>query len=172
MTNLEAFSKRERNAYLSAVSKEVTLEFGPGYYREYKKPEISYNKCDSIEADFWGVEIGTVYYSIKYPYDPEKEKLNLDFTARVIVMNNTGQPVNILFGNGYGFKLSDNWRERSDLGSIPYQQVVIFPIYDWQNGKNETNSDPVNVEELKSRGFEKQADGKWVKVHPDVPPKY
>ena len=39
--NLRKMSESDRNAFLITKAKEVVLNFGPDYYREYREPEIS-----------------------------------------------------------------------------------------------------------------------------------
>lgn len=38
--NLDKLSEKERNRYLIETSKNIVKKYGPGYYREYKKPVI------------------------------------------------------------------------------------------------------------------------------------
>jgi len=60
-----------------------------------------------------------------------------------------------------------DWRNDMTIEPVPYQDGTrpIFNIYN-----SDPNQDPVNKDEIISRGWGKNSDGKWVKVRPDVPP--
>ncbi len=46
--DLRGMSETERNAYMIKLGKEITKEFGPGYYREYKSPVVL--EVEEVEA--------------------------------------------------------------------------------------------------------------------------
>jgi len=173
LTNLDSLSEKKRNAYLKTVSKETVLKYGAGYYRDYKEPVISRGQFPpKSEINPTGENAGRIFYLIVYQYDGTKEQFSFPYLSRVQVWADTGKPSGVSFGNGFGIIIPENGLQEGEFERIPYEQIGIFPIYDFPNGKNETNSDPINKDELIKRGFEKQPDGTWVKVHPDVPPKY
>jgi hypothetical protein len=174
LTNLDSLSEKKRNAYLKAVAKEVVVKYGTGYYRDYKEPVISRGQVPPQgEINTTGENAGRFFYHITYQYDKTKENLG-EFAIQIGFWEDTGEPLVVSFGNGWSRLIPDNfdWRNDNTIEPTPYQQNFIFPLYDWQHGKDEINSEPVNKDEIIKRGFEKQPDGTWVKIHPDVPPKY
>jgi hypothetical protein len=176
LINLHTLPKAKREKYLLAQAKETVLKYGPGYYREYKTPIIEedvISASDTINAiEGLSRELGRHYYKITFMYDTTREQLEWDYAAVVHIWEDTGKPSGVSFGNGYGRILYGYETDTDNLGAVPYQQAAVFPLYDWQNGKDETNSEPINKDELIKRGYEKQSDGTWIKVKPDIPPKY
>lgn len=126
--NLGKMDKVQRDKYLIELSTEVIKKFGPGYYRNVvpvitdgvfettdKRPEIKKN-------------IGREYYEVTYSYDKSKELLDFDFSAKVRIWKDSGEPSEVIFGNGYGrnfFFLS--YKEQTDARAtievVPYQQA-------------------------------------------------
>ena len=100
--NLEKMDSVQRNKYLIDLSSEVIKTMGPGYYRN-THPTISEGvfKSNDGRAKI-KKNIGRKYYEIKYPYDKSKETLEFDFSAKVRIWKDTGEPCDVIFGNGYG----------------------------------------------------------------------
>lgn len=128
--DLGKMSQEQRNEYLIKLSKKVIIIFGPGYYRENSIPIISdYKKFQASgtspeEAKCTGRE----YYTVTFPYDKTKECLDFDFAARVDIWKDTGEPMEVLFGNGYGrnfFSLSfeEQTANNAIIETVPYRQV-------------------------------------------------
>jgi hypothetical protein len=176
VTNLGALSKMQREKYLIDQSKETILKYGPDYYRNYKTPLIEEREiCSADTSGGWPVEmgakIGRKYFTVTYLYDSSKELLDWDYAAYVAIWADTGTPFSVIFGCGYGRAIFDG---AEDIGAVSYHQRDISPIYDFWSGKeiDIKTTDPVNKKELIMCGFERQPDGNWIKVKPDVPPKY
>lgn len=118
----------QRDKYLVDLSTQVIKKFGPDYYRNVT-PIItegvfeSDDKRSEIKSN-----IGRKYYEVTYPYDKSKEVLDFDFSAKVRIWKDSGEPCEVVFGNGYGknfFFLS--YKEQTDTRAIievvPYQQA-------------------------------------------------
>jgi hypothetical protein len=177
VTNLGALSKMQREKYLIDQSKETILKYGPDYYRNHKTPLIEekvITASDTVNAmEGLGIRLGRCSYQVTFMYDSSKEILDRDYAAIVSIWEDTGKPYCVFFGNGYGRIIYENMGS-DDLGPVPYEQLDISPIYDFWSGKeiDIKTTDPVNKKELIMCGFERQPDGNWIKVKPDVPPKY
>lgn len=104
--NLKEMTEKERYNYMVKLGKEVIMNFGPGYYREFKKPVITgpevykyqYSEIAPERRKYDGKE----YYTITYPYDKSKETLYWFYAACVQIWAETGEPKGVLFGNGWG----------------------------------------------------------------------
>ena len=95
---LDTMAVNVRNEYLTRLAKELTLAFGPGYYRDSVIPVITgvdvfcckgnkyleYNACD-----------GRRYYTVVFP---TKEPLIWDYTSKALIWEDNGQPLSIFFG--------------------------------------------------------------------------
>ncbi len=128
--DLGKMSQEQRNEYLIKLSKKVIITFGPGYYRENSIPIIS--NCKKFQASDTSPEkveyIGREYYTVTFPYDKTKECLEFDYAAKVYIWKDTGEPMNVFFGNGYGrnfFSLSfeEQTAKNVIIKTVPYQQV-------------------------------------------------
>lgn len=126
--NLEKMDSVQRNKYLIDLSSEVIKTMGPGYYRN-THPTISEGvfKSNDGRAKVKN-NIGRKYYEIKYPYDKSKETLEFDFSAKVRIWKDTGEPCDVIFGNGYGKNFffssyKEQTKSRTATDKVPYQQV-------------------------------------------------
>lgn len=129
--NLNTLDESNRNDYLILLSKEVVKTFGPGYYRDYIVPIITEgvfttnDKREDISKN-----IGRKFYEITYFYDKSKETLDFDFSAKVKVWKDTGEPLEVIFGNGYGrnfffITYEELMKERAMIEQVPYEQVKV-----------------------------------------------
>lgn len=136
--NLKGMDSKERNAYLVKKAKEVIMNFGPDYYREYKEPEISDLKVFSDENDprqeIRNI-IGREYYSVIIPYDKNKEFLEWSYAAEVGIWADDGEPMLVIFGCNKGinffFRPYKEWvkagikdEEKVPYKSLPMQQHI------------------------------------------------
>ncbi|MBR1667626.1 MAG: hypothetical protein IJ693_05015 [Bacteroidaceae bacterium] len=102
------------------LAKEVVMNFGPDYYRDYKEPEIS--KKQVFEDDSEGIpevmrNAGRPYYTVTLFYDREKEQLAEKFAAAIDIWADDGEPMRVLFGNGMGINFFFNpYREWTKAG--------------------------------------------------------
>jgi len=119
--NLDLLPQSQRDSILIAISKEVVLKYGPGYYREYKKPLIE-RKLLGKNGHRGGVDANRPYYQITSYYDPKKEKLEWGCASIVYVWEDTGKPDFVIFGNGTGLRIPEiELREGEEIRQIPYQ---------------------------------------------------
>ena len=158
---LDEMPQKQRDSLLISTAKEVIMKFGPDYYREYKPPIIKKGAIFPI------IDVDQISYSVIISYDSLEEKLEKEYAVVVNFGNNTKKPHYILFGDGWVRQIPADWRT-AEIEPTPYKEIEIFPIYDLNNP--DQNQEPKNKEELKRRGFERRRDGRWEKVHPDVPP--
>jgi hypothetical protein len=172
--NLDLLHQAQRDSFLIATAKEVVMKYGPGYYREYKAPIIRRGIAPNDAPVLGGTmeDAGRIYYSILFLYDKSKEQLEQDFAVGISIWENTGRPFSMTFGNGLMVTIPEdiNWRNDNSIEPKIYQQREIRPQYDWMN--HPENKEPINKEELIQNGYEEQENGQWVKVKPDIPPRY
>lgn len=126
--DLEKMDKVQRDKYLISLSTQVIKKFGPDYYRNVAPiitEEIfeSTDKRSEIKSN-----VGREYYEVTYPYDKSKEVLDFDFSAKVRIWKDSGEPCEVVFGNGYGKNfLFLSYKEQTDARAIidvvPYQQA-------------------------------------------------
>lgn len=135
--DLGKMSKVDREKYLTDLAIEVTKTYGPGYYRKDSKAVIS--KVIKFTTDDERPEvsknIGREYYEVYFPYDPTKERLEWDFTSKVYIWKDNGQPFDIFFGNGIGrtfmFTPYTKATRAANVEQVPYQQAnEILNIFD------------------------------------------
>jgi hypothetical protein len=165
--NLDSLPQERRDSILISTANEVVLRYGPGYYREYKQPLIERNQIpEKGPTNPTGENIGRILYNVMFLYDKTKELLEKDFAAVIDVWGDTGKPILIYFGNGWGrFIPEGEWESDAVIEQTLYQEV-IFPIYDKEHPEKK---EPKNIDELKRKGYEEK-DGQWAKVTKDVPP--
>lgn len=93
----------ERKDYLISLSEDVIRMFGPGYYRENVDVVVTEEVFDTDDKRRKiSRNIGREYYEVTYSYDKSREVLDFDFSAKVRVWKDTGEPLEVIFGNGYG----------------------------------------------------------------------
>jgi len=168
--NLDSMSVEKRDSLLIAISKEAVLKYGPDYYREDFKPNIERHAVPPKgEINKTGEMAGRVFYWIIFPYDKTKEQLSYPFAARVQVWADTGKPSSVFFGNGLGTLVSESvLQSGEEIKPVRYRQRQVMPVWDFAD--QDPNKKPLNVDELKRRGYVEQSNGQWVKVTQDTPP--
>ena len=121
--NLSKMYEPDRNAYLIKKAKEVVMNFGPDYYREYGEPEIS--GIETLEERKYTEFNGEKYYTVTFRYDKTKETLEWDYAARVHIMEKDGEPWGVQFGNGLGLHFfRESYKEKLKRGIKKYEQAV------------------------------------------------
>ena len=133
----------KRNQFLTNLSKELTLTFGPGYYDIINGiPEISDKKKFQVENDN-RLEIqknkNREYYEITFPYDTTKVTLDWNYASKVQIWSDTGTPMGISFGNGMGINfLFDSVDAIKRMKTtIPFQVAPNMNNQDLNPRKNE-----------------------------------
>ncbi len=137
-SNLENMNQEQRENYLIATSNEVIKTFGPDYYRDNQKPTISGPEkfCSGDKRTEIAKNVGREYYIITYPYDKSKETLDFDFSSEVKIWKDTGEPLDVTFGNGHGKSfLFIPYKQQKMLDvndKVPYQQAIKPDTNIWQ----------------------------------------
>lgn len=133
--NLSKMYEPDRNAYLITKSKEVIMNFGPRFYREYGEPEISGREIYEIKGnDIYRRStrekyVGMGYYTVTFRYDMEKEIFEWDYAAIVEIWDD-GEPKTVSFGEGYGtYFYEESYKERIGRG---LRKSEIFDYNDKQ----------------------------------------
>ena len=84
---LDSVTRKKLDKKLLKLTKEVVLKHGPGYYREYKEPIISYRRVKRETRDLFlsdlNANMGRVFYTVEYPYNREEESFNNSYSAKV-----------------------------------------------------------------------------------------
>lgn len=129
--NLNTLDKSNRNDSLVSLSNTVVKTFGPGYYRDYIVPVVTEGVFETNDTrQEVAKNIGREFYEITYFYDKSKETLDFDFSAKVKVWKDTGEPLEVIFGNGYGrnfffIPYDALMQERSIIEQVPYEQAKV-----------------------------------------------
>lgn len=124
--NLDSLLQQQRDSILIEVAKEVVLKYGPGYYREYKRPVITRSQVPPLgEINLTGDDANRIFYEMVFLYDKSKEQLSYDFAARVLIWSDSRKPIDVMFGNGLGRVIPEvNQRStKEDIDQVPYQQA-------------------------------------------------
>lgn len=125
--NLDSLPQQQRDSILIEVAKDVVLTYGPGYYREYKRPIIKRRQVPPLgDINLTGDNANRIFYEVIFLYDKSKEQLSYDFAARVLIWSDSRKPIDVMFGNGLGRVIPDvNLRStKEDINQVPYQQAA------------------------------------------------
>jgi len=124
--DLDSLPQQQRDSILIEVAKEVVLKYGPGYYREYKRPIITRRQILPMgDINVTGKNAGRIFYEVIFLYDETKELLEYDFAARVAIWGDTHKPIRVLFGNGFIKKIPEvDLRSSKTVDQVPYQQTA------------------------------------------------
>lgn len=128
--NLKTMDEKQKNEYLIEKGKEACKKFGPGYYRKDAYPIITEGVFKSDDKRTEVVKnIGREYYIVTFPYDKSKETLDFNYSSMVKIWKDSGEPLEIIFGNGHGKNfLFLSYKEQIDsraiIDVVPYQQSV------------------------------------------------
>jgi hypothetical protein len=166
--NLDYLPQAKRDSILISIAKEAVLRYGPGYYREYKTPVIERGQIPvKGTMNPTGENAGKIYYRVTFLYDKTQEVLAENFAAIVGFREGTSSPVYIRFGNERArFIPEKEWKDNAVVEEQTPYETMIFPIYDWNNPEKK---EPINIDELKQKGYEDKGD-QWVKTKQEVPP--
>jgi len=96
--NFKELPERVRDSLLIKIADRALEKYGPEYNRGYLTPVVK------NEGEFEsGAHKGEVCYTVTYPYDKSKELMERNFSARVVILENSGNTIWITFGNGYAY---------------------------------------------------------------------
>ncbi len=86
----EKIPLKQRDSILIETAKNAVLKYAPGYYRDYKKPEVIFRgaapKDYRIKEDR-----GRLFYQVTFFYDPLKEKYAKGLHVQVNVWADNGK---------------------------------------------------------------------------------
>lgn len=107
--DLNKMTETARKEYLLKIAKEVTQNFGPGWYRDSVIPSISdlmvFDERPMSETPQLDLSknIGRKYYIVTFDYDEKtRRKYVWSYASKVRIWADNGEPLAITFGNTYG----------------------------------------------------------------------
>lgn len=131
---LSDMETNERNEYLIEIAKDVTISFGPEFYRDNITPIISDVKVfnsGTSELPEMKANNGRRFYSVKFV---TKEALEYDYTSVIDIWDDDGQPKGIMFGTGIGLHfLCKSYQEWLEQGIKKENQFHCYTIQPQQN---------------------------------------
>ena len=110
--SIHSMPERERDSVLIEMTKELTLKYGPEYYRNEFPPVIKY-------MGKWGDRFN--YYCVDFLYDTTKEELRLPFASSALIDADNNRPFRIYFGN------NSMLQAPFPDTIIPYQELKDMP---------------------------------------------
>ena len=122
----EKIPQNQRDSILIETAKAAVLKYAPGYYRDYKKPEVIF--YGAVPKDYRiKKDRGRLFYQVTFFYDPLKEKYLRDYTVKVNVWADNGKAYDMEFMNGWGFDVEKAEKEG-------YTTVVPFFVPRFKKG--------------------------------------
>ena len=134
----EKIPLKQRDSILIETAKNAVLKYAPGYYRDYKKPEVIFRgaapKDYRIKEDR-----GRLFYQVTFYYDPLKEKYAKNYIVQVLIWADNGKVCSMYFMNEWGLDIEglekDNehtimpfWIPQSKEGTpLPVDSSKIVP---------------------------------------------
>lgn len=92
---------------LITAARSVANTFGPAYVPFFKGAEISEMRI--FQKDDYGdnhrkirKQFGKAYYEVVFTYDSTAVRFAFDYAAKVRIWKDTGEPLDVIFGNGMG----------------------------------------------------------------------
>ena len=119
---------------LIRTAKNVAMTFGPAYVPYFNGAIISGIKFFS--KDIYGddrpqirKQIGRKFYTVTFTYDSTAVKFDFGFAARVRIWKDTGEPLDVIFGNGWGRNfLFKTFVEQTNHSPNDYEKVASDSI--------------------------------------------
>lgn len=106
-SNSSKLSEPSNKKTLIETAKKVALIYGPDYVPFFKDTIVS--KVQVFKKEDYGEsfseikkQIGKKYYTVIFTYDSTYVKFAFDYAARVRIWKKSGEPLDIIFGNGMG----------------------------------------------------------------------
>ena len=137
----EKMPPKQRDSILIETATKALLKYAPGYYRDYKKPEVilygAVPKDYRIKKDR-----GRLFYQVTFFYDPLKEKFPTDYLVKAYIWADNGKVYSLAFMNSWGFNIESAERKKST-------RVVPF----WIPQSKEGTPLPVDSSKIVPRKF-------------------
>ncbi|WP_346692116.1 hypothetical protein [Coprobacter fastidiosus] len=134
----EKIPLKQRDSILIETAKNAVLKYAPGYYRDYKKPEVIFR--EAAPKDYRIKEDrGRLFYQVTFFYDPLKEKYAKNYIVQVLIWADNGKVCSMYFMNEWGLDIEglekDNehtimpfWIPQSKEGTpLPVDSSKIVP---------------------------------------------
>ena len=128
--NLTKRTDVPKKACLIETAKNVAMTYGPAYVPFFKDAKIS--EVQVFQKEDYGdsipelkKQIGRKYYTITFTYDSTSVKFAFDYAAQVRIWKDTGEPLDVIFGNGMGRNfLFLNFKEQTDHSAKKRMRVA------------------------------------------------
>ena len=122
----EKMPPNQQDSILIETAKNAVLKYAPGYYRDYKKPEVILKKTVPDKG------LGRFFYLITYFYDPQKEKFPTDYIVKVYIWADNGKAFRMIFMTGWGFDIEKAEKNNSS-NIVPFSvprvgKVTPLPV--------------------------------------------
>lgn len=92
---------------LIKTARKVAKAFGPEYVIYFNGVEVS--NAQVFQKDDYGdslpeirKQIGREYYTVRFAYDSSSVRFSFNYAAKVRIWKDTGEPLDVIFGNGMG----------------------------------------------------------------------
>lgn len=133
---------------LIETAKNVAMTYGPAYvpfFKDANISEIQIFKKEDYGDSFPEIrrQIGRKYYTVTFTYDSASVKFAFDYAAKVRIWQDTGEPMDVIFGNGMGrnflflsFKEQTNHSAKKRMKTAP-GLIETVPL--------QTEKDPENI---------------------------
>ena len=123
------------NSTLVNSARNVALTFGPAYVPFFKEANVSDVQVFK-KKDYGGdsrpqirKQIGRKFYTVTFTYDSTAVKFDFGFAARVRIWKDTGEPLDVIFGNGWGRNfLFKTFVEQTNHSPNDYEKVASDSI--------------------------------------------
>lgn len=153
------------NSTLVNSARNVALTFGPAYVPYFNGAIISDIKI--FTKDIYGggrpqirKQIGRKFYTVTFTYDSTAVKFDFGFAARVRIWKDTGEPLDVIFGNGMGrnflflsFKEQTDHSAKKRIKEVP-DFIDMVPLEIEKEPENIWNSNADNKQDsLSTRDF-------------------
>ena len=109
----EKMPPNQRDSILIETATKALLKYAPGYYRDYKKPEIILKKT------FPNKSSGRLFYEVTFLYDPQKEKHLFDYIAKVYIWADNRKAFIIKFMNEWRLHIEE-LEKKGDSTIMPF----------------------------------------------------
>ena len=153
------------NSTLVNSARNVALTFGPAYVPFFKEANVS--DVQVFKKEDYGdsrpqirKQIGRKFYTVTFTYDSTAVKFDFGFAARVRIWKDTGEPLDVIFGNGWGrnflFKtfVEQTNHSPNDYERVASDSIVKVPLQTVHEPESIWNSNPNNKQDsLSTRDF-------------------
>ena len=130
--DLSEMTEKARNRYLTKLAKEVTNNFGPGWLQGNVSASVSPLQEFDNDGDYdpLTMHLGRKYYTVTFTYDEKtKKEIGWEYASKVSIWEDSGEPMDVIFGHNYKHFLDKPYREFVKEGIGPTDQVKFEKMY-------------------------------------------